>query len=209
MNKTTIKWTAWILSGLVLVAAIVAWGQSLDWQISGITAYQWFPLLGLTAFSLMWGHYIVGALRRYFGVEKAVLSQYFEVTSMVVLFAILLHPGILWLQLWRDGFGLPPKSYLTVYGVGSMKLAVVLGSISLAVFLMFELRRKYGEASWWKYVSYSSDVAMLAIFYHGLTLGGQLQGGWYRALWFAYGITLVLAIGYIRFGKRWQKVGDG
>jgi hypothetical protein len=195
-----VRLIAWALSAVVVFAAVLAWGQSLEWQLVGISAYRLFPVLGLTAFSLMWTHYIVGVVRRYFAVERDAVAQYFDITSTVVLVAILLHPGILWWQLWRDGFGLPPGSYLSVYAVGSMKLAVILGSISLVVFLAFELRHKYSEASWWKYISYLNDIAMLAIFYHGLTLGGQLRGGWYRSIWYLYGITLVMALIYLRFG---------
>jgi hypothetical protein len=196
---------AWFLSAFVVTTAVIAWAQDLSWRFSGISGYQWFPVLGLTAFSLMWTHYIVGVIRRLLGVDIEVVRRYFSITSIIVLFAILLHPGILWLQLWRDGFGLPPSSYLMVYGVGGMKLAVVLGSVSLVTFLAFELRRKFGQASWWRYVSYANDLAMLAIVYHSLKLGGQLQGGWYRVLWYFYAVTLVAALVYIRFSWLWQK----
>jgi hypothetical protein len=200
MNPSRLRLFAWTLSALVMLAAIVSWGQDLGWSFKDLTAYQLFPVLGLTAFSLMWAHYVLGAVRRLAGIAKEELSTYFELTSLVVLFALVAHPGILILQLWLDGFGLPPQSYLTVYGQGGMKLAVALGSVSLIAFLAFELRRKFAEKSWWQYVSYASDVAMLAIVYHGLNLGGQLQDGWYRMLWYFYAVTLVVVILYTRFG---------
>jgi hypothetical protein len=35
---------------------------------------------------------------------------------------------------------------------------------------------------------------MLAIFYHGLRLGQQLQYGWYRYVWWFFGITLIAVL---------------
>jgi hypothetical protein len=69
------------------------------------------------------------------------------------------------------------------------------------VFLAYELRRWYGGRPWWKYVAAAGDAAMVAIFYHGLRLGGQLQGGWFRGLWWFYGITLIGFLAYKYFGK--------
>lgn len=206
MDNTKLKITAWSLTAFVLITAIVAWGQDLGWKLGNISGYQWFPVLGLTAFSLMWTHYIMGVIRRHFGLERSAISQYFKITSWIVLFAILFHPGILIVKLFADGYGLPPQSYINVYGMtASMKFALLLGSVSLMAFLAFEFRRFFGKKPWWKYVGYASDVAMLAIFYHGLQLGGQLQNGWYRGLWYFYGVTLVLALIYTRFGWLWQK----
>jgi hypothetical protein len=68
----------------------------------------------------------------------------------------------------------------------------LLGSASLLVFLAFEFHRFYGKRSWWHYVADAGDAAMLAIFYHSLRLGTQLRhGGWFRAVWWFYGIVLI------------------
>ena len=112
-----------------------------------------------------------------------------------MLVVILLHPGILIYQRFRDGFGLPPKSYYTYVAPGTGWLTI-LSSVCLLAFLAFEFRRIFAGRPWWNYLLAASDVAMLGIFYHGLRLGGQLQSGWFRGLWFFYGATLVLFIGY-------------
>ncbi len=144
----------------------------------------------------MWSHYVAGSLRRYYRVEAAVNKTFYKVTSVVVLALILLHPGLLIFQLWRDGFGLPPNSYVTVYALPAMKGALMLGTVSLMIFLAFELKYRFGKKQWWKYVEYAQIVAMLFIFYHGLTLGRELAGGWYRTVWYFYGVSLVTAIFY-------------
>ena len=42
----------------------------------------------------------------------------------------------------------------------------------------------------------ATDIAMLAIFYHGLRLGSLLTQGWMRAIWWFYGLTLIAALAY-------------
>lgn len=190
-----LSWTAWGLAAAVVIAAATVWLQSISGHFH-FDGYHIFPLLGLLAFSLMWTHYIVGALRRHYKVSKAPFRAYFKYTGIVVLLAILLHPGLLILQLWKDGFGFPPQSYLENYVAPSGKFAALLGSISLVIFLAFELKRKFGNRSWWKLVEYAQMFAMLAIFSHALKLGGALQFGWFRTLWLLYGVTFVIAVMY-------------
>jgi hypothetical protein len=127
------------------------------------------------------------------------LGQYFRVTGWVVLVLIVLHPGLLIYQRFRDGFGLPPGSYQS-YVAPSMAWLTLLGTACLLIFLAFELRRRYGERSWWHFVAEAGDFAMLGIFYHGLQLGSQIHG-WYRTVWWFYGITLVAILLY----SYWQK----
>jgi hypothetical protein len=199
--RTYFGLAAWLLSAVVTAAAVIAWGQLLHWRFEHLSTYQLFPLFGLLAFSIMWSHYIVAALRTYLGVAPEKTHQYFEMTSFVVLLALVLHPGLLVWQLWRDGFGLPPNSYLQHFVAPSLHWAATLGFVSLLLFLAYELRRLYGNRSWWHFVGYGSDVAMLAIFFHGLRLGDNLQIGWFRALWFVYGVTLAGALIYVYQGR--------
>jgi hypothetical protein len=179
----------------------VAWGQSFRWQFAHFSSYQLFPVFGLLAFSLMWSHYIAAVIRMYLKVDKAVLHRYFEVTSLAVLALILAHPGLLAWQLWRDGLGLPPGSEL-LYG-GTMRGMVLLGMIAWLIFLAYEFRRKFENRPWWLVISVATDIAMVMIFIHSLQLGSQLQTGWFRVLWYIYGITLVVALVYI-YVKKFQ-----
>lgn len=195
MREKQLIWLAWGLSLVTVLLAILVWLNASGGQIS-FEAFSVFPLLGLSAFSLMWVHYIIGAMRRLFGIAKQPLKQYYEFTSTLVLVAILLHPGLLSLQLWRSGFGLPPNSYLEYYVAPTAQWAATLGAIGLLVFLAFELRRKYEASNWWKWFERMQIVAMIAIFVHALRLGGELQVGWYRAVWFIYGVTFAASVIY-------------
>jgi len=196
------KRLAWGISDTALILAVVAWFSGIGWDVSKIDSYSFFPLLGLVAFSLMWAHYIAGALRRFYGVDKAVLKNYFRATSLIVIICILMHPALLMIQLYADGFGLPPQSYLQNYVASSLAWATSLGTISLIIFLLFELHRKFSDRSWWKYIDYAQIAGMVFIFIHALALGGEVQSGWYRYVWFGYGVSLLIAVYYIYKSKK-------
>ncbi|HEY5442823.1 MAG TPA: hypothetical protein VIJ68_04755 [Candidatus Saccharimonadales bacterium] len=194
---------AWSLAAIVSTLAIIVWGQYYQWHIWPISSYQLFPVLGLLAFSIMWSHYMAVALRTYLQLDAKVLASYFRLTGYAVLVLICLHPGILIYQRFRDGYGLPPHSYESYVAPG-LGWVTLIGTASLLVFLAFELRRVYGQRSWWHYVADLSDAAMLAILYHGLRLGSYLQRGWFRGVWAFYFVTLVAALAY-KYIRRYQR----
>ncbi|HUS26070.1 MAG TPA: hypothetical protein VMY99_01855 [Nevskiaceae bacterium] len=187
-----------MLSLAVAATAFVAWGHSNNWQFAQISTYRIFPLFGLLAFSLLWAQYMVLAVCYWRRIDRKLMRRYFETSAFFVLLAIVLHPGLLVYQLWRDGFGLPPESYQKNFVGPGMGWVATLGSISLFIFLAYELRRIFGDRPWWPWVAYASDVAMLLVFYHGLRLGDQLHEGWFRGVWVVYGVLLVGALVYIR-----------
>ncbi len=193
MNARVCQIIAWSISLAVCAVAIVVWGMNYEWQLLPINNYVLFPLLGLLAFSVMWSHYIAGAIRELAGLDKTTLRRYFETTSMAVLVLICLHPGLLIYQRFRDGYGLPPQSYESYVRPG-LGWITLLGTASLLVFLAFEFRRIYGERSWWHFVTEAGDFAMLAILYHGFRLGGQLQTGWFRYVWLFYTVSLMAVL---------------
>lgn len=186
--------TAWSLGTLVSLLAILAWGPGYDWRVLPFSSYVLFPVLGLIAFSLMWTHYIMGTVSELAGVKPEVLKPYFRYTGYMVLVLICLHPGLLIAQLFFDGAGLPPLSYERYVAPG-LGWITLLGSVSLLVFLAFELHRVFDKKKWWHYVVDASDFAMLAIVYHGLRLGTDLHRvSWYRAVWWFYAVTLTIVL---------------
>jgi hypothetical protein len=196
-EHSQIQLIAWALASTVTVVAIIAWLESLDWQIGSISAFTIFPVLGIVAFSLMWTHYIVGAIRRLQNTPKTPLIAYFRVTSIIVLVAILLHPALLMNQLRQNLPNLTPPQQIEAYIGSGLVWAVSLGTISLVIFLLFELHRLYSDKTWWKYIEYANVAAMFAIFIHGLKIGTVLQTTWFRGLWYFYGISLIVALIYI------------
>lgn len=194
-----ISYGEWAAAGFVVFTALVVWSQARLVGASEVGIYQIFPLLGIIAFGLMWTHFLFSAIRRYARAPKPQKHLYSTVSMGVVLAMIILHPGLLWFALWRDGFGLPPGSYLQVYS--SQLLAIVAGTIGLGIFLVYELKRLFGEKQWWKYVEYLQIVGMVAIFYHALELGEELDVLWFRIIWWLYFITFAVAVCYTTISK--------
>lgn len=192
--------TAICLTVLTCLLAFVAWASDNQWHFTHLSLYQVFPIFGLLAFSIMWSQYMIAAIKDIFGLSSSLIRSYFDRTSFLVLLAILLHPGILIAQRYKDGYGLPPGSYES-YVAPMQKWIVILGSVSLLMFLAYELKHWYGEKSWWKYIVLLNDVAILAIFYHGLRLGQDLQGQWYQTVWYVYGLCLLAALTYKYYRK--------
>lgn len=199
MKARDLQIFAWGSAGFAFLAGLFAWGQTFKWQFF-MSNYTLFSLFGLVAFGLMWSHYVTAAVRQYFKLGKEITQNYFEITSLIVLTAILLHPGLLAYQLWRDGAGLPPASELHYLGP-KKEVYILMAMISLCLFLAYELRRWFKDRSWWKYIQYLTDIAIVMIYIHALNVGGQLQQGWYRTVWYFYGITLAGSLGYIYYKK--------
>jgi len=183
-----------LLASMVLGVGAVAWLQGLRGEI-GI--YKLFPLLGILAWLLMWTHYVGGSLKRYLGLanDRSVMQHYAAVTGYIVLCLILLHPGLLYIGLFRDGLGLPPYSAFEAYQTIGMRVGLVLGSVGLMVFLLFELGRWFRHKGWWRYIEWANIAAMGIIFMHGLLIGGGITG-WFRIVWIALGVILVATIAY-------------
>jgi hypothetical protein len=189
----TLQVGAWSLGIIVTALAVIAWGSDFGWHILPFSSYIVFPVLGLVAYSLMWSQYAVSAISELSGVNGAALAKYFKVTGWLVLALICLHPGLLIYQRHHDGFGLPPHSYESYVAPG-LGWITILGSASLLVFLTYEFHRVFGTRPWWRYVQAAVDIAMIAIFYHGLRLGTQTSHGWFRIMWWFYGLTLIFIL---------------
>ena len=194
----------WLLGLVVIVSSLAVWLVEREPDFASLTIYEIFPPLGLLAFGLMWTHFVMGALRRYAGVEKGGGGMYMALSMGVVLSLIILHPLLLWIGLYSDGYGLPPGSHIAAYQ--SQLLYVGLGTIGLVIFLSYELKRFFGEKGWWKYIEWIQIVGMVAIFVHAIGLGSELRLDWFMAVWVLYGITLAVAVGYSRFIYRNKEV---
>ena len=179
----------WTVLGALLGVSFYVWGKTFNWHLSTVGPYSFFPLLGLIAWLTMWTHYIWGSIHWR-------SAMYSRITGYIVLFCILMHPGILSFAQYRAGKGFPPLSYYH-YFPPSFDWAIFLGSISLLTFLSFEvlqhLRKREAVARIWKWVSVSQAIAMFLIFIHSLKLGDQLMSGWFRIFWAVCGVILVPA----------------
>lgn len=193
MNTLRTSLVAWLLALTTSAMAFLVWLPSVR---TSPTAYDISAVLGLVAFGIMWGHYVIGAIRRYRGETRSSLMTYHHLSGYIVLLCILLHPAVFYSALYRDGLGAPPQSFLSVYTEAPERIAVFMGTAALLVFLLFELNRWHSKKLWWRYVEWANVAAMGLIIWHGFTLGGELGSDWFRVLWALYAVSFVGAIVY-------------
>lgn len=192
MTQKTFTYLSWLGVVTMLGLVIYVWGDHASWRIGSLNTYQWFPLFGLLAWTIMALHYYLGSLRVLIpGLRK---PNYFKaVTGWLVLGSILLHPGLLAYEQSKNGEGLPPDSFVSYVGEG-FKLAAMLGTISLIIFLSFEvfdrIRRGNILKKFWWVISMSQSIAMVLIWIHGFRLGTHING-WFEIVWIVMGALLI------------------
>ncbi len=195
VNNKNLPW--YLFSAVVTIAAI-EFGQSINWKLESLTLLGLFPLLGLLAWSIMWTHYVVGANRILTKQPKNIL--YSKISGVIVLFLILLHPGLLAISLYQNTGSLPPTSFLSYVG-SNMALAVIIAELALLSFITYEfLERAKNRPSfnrYWFWISLSQVVAMIFIFVHSLMLGRNLMSGWFQFYWIILGALLIPCFGLI------------
>lgn len=186
--KENIVSVAWGVFAFANILAVWGWSQ-LGTDVSNL--YRLFPLFGLIAFSTMWGHYVVWALREWSGADSDKTTAYSKITQWIVLGAILLHPTLLVYQLKADGLGLPPESYKAYVGE-SLFVFVILGTLCLFIFLAFEFKKYLSKKpNLWKTVLALNHIAMLGIVVHALMLGNSVKQVPLMFVWPIYGISLI------------------
>ena len=193
MKQQTYDKITWAVVFFSLMVVAFAWSRGVDLDSGNVTIYQLFPLFGLIAWITMAGHYYLGTMRILYP-ELKKPKGYKTATGYLVLGSLLLHPGLLAFEQSRNGQGLPPTSFYNYVGDG-LKLAVMLGSISLIIFLSFEvferIKTKKVIKNYWTAISISQSIAMTLVWVHALRLGGNLGEGWFQFLWIVAWLSLI------------------
>jgi hypothetical protein len=204
MNNSYIA-LRWTTFGLAIILPFLAWASYYNWQINTLTIYQIYPLLGIMAFCIMATHFIFSALGTKLDIQSDI--TYTKVNALVVLALILMHPGLFYYQLLKDGYGLPPNSSIEFVGQ-SMAIFIFLGTFGLLLFLSYDFARylikKSFVANNWFWIIIIQYIAMLAIIIHAWGLGGITQNGWFQYLWVALGL-LVIFSAYFNIPHEWKK----
>ncbi len=197
--KTNFSTFAWGVFALTTLISLVTWSQN-GTNISSV--YRLFPLLGLLAFSTMWGHYVVGAVRVYSGAESALTKTYSSFTHWFVFVCILLHPALFILQLKADGLGLPPESYKAYVGEALVKF-VFLGTLCWLAFMLFEFKKWIQpKPQLWKIVIVLNHLAMLGIVLHAVKIGTDVRSTQLKYIFPFYGLSLIAIYIYLAYEKK-------
>ena len=180
------RYRAWILFVFVSAISIILWLITLSGSVRSM--YQFFPILGVLAWTTMWVHYVAGSI------GKSTNGRRFtKWTEAVVLLLLVAHPGIFLVQRFLDTGLLPPASYVSY--VGSLRAwAVVIAIAALATFLLYDVlkrfRRKLIVRGIWPYLSLLQAGAMIAVFVHGFTLGTSMNSAYFVLWWILLGVIL-------------------
>ena len=157
----------WVLGIGVMFAGFLAWFQNMGNTFDIVSLYQVFPILGIWAWSLMWTHFAIWEIRR---LKPSLPGNrlYSKVSGTLVFWLLLLHPGILAVEQFRQGKGLPPFSYFAYAGEASVWL-ILLGIVGLTGFLFYEVAIRFQnnvkvKRFWWL-VNITQTVAMASIFF--------------------------------------------
>ncbi len=198
LNKN-INYVAWSLFSMTTVVSIFNWSKN-GTNITSV--YRFFPLLGLLAFSTMWGHYFMWTIREYSGADANKYKFYSQFSHWFVLLCIILHPALIIIKLQSEGFGLPPGSYESYVGKPMVGF-VGLGMLCLLAFLAFELK-KYLQPrkKLWKAVLILNHLAMIGIVVHALKLGTDIRSTGLKYIWPFYGFTLLFFYLYLGSKKK-------
>lgn len=182
----------WILVLFVLTIDFIAW-KSIYGNELHLSILAFFPLLGLMAWTLMWTHYVMSARDIHYSKDLS-SKNYWLVTRILVLGLILLHPLLLAWNQWNVSGQLPPFSFYS-YVATSLKVYVIFGSLSLLIFLSFELFNHLKKHEWikknYKWIEVSQILAMILIFVHAVQLGTTMSQKWYLVFWIILGLTLI------------------
>ena len=181
------RYRTWILFGTVSTVSIALWLMTLSGSVSSM--YQFFPILGVLAWTTMWVHYVASSI------GKSVNSKRFATwTGHIVLLFIVIHPSIFLVQRFLDTGLLPPESYVSYVGP-YRAWAVVIAIAALVTFLLYDVlkhfRGKLIARGIWPYVGLLQACAMAAIFIHGLTLGTSMISDYFMTWWIFLGVLLV------------------
>ncbi len=189
----------WVLAGFLLLVPFVAWSSLRGWQFGGLTGLAVFPLLGLWAWSLMWSHYALAAVR-ILNPQLIKNKTYSMVSGYAVLLLILLHPALIYWNLWTKQDKLPPLSVYSYVG-SSLKLFVVFGSVALTLFLAYEVLERIKNrpliTRYWPWISLSQMLAMTLVFIHAVALGRTLGISWFEFYWVILGALLIPCFGLV------------
>lgn len=179
-------YSAWIILALVSLVSIILWLMTQSVSVSSM--YQFFPILGVLAWTTMWTQYVTSSIS-----WSKNSKRFRRWTEAVVLLLIVMHPGIFLVQRFFDTGLLPPESYVSY--VGPLRAwAVLIAIAALVTFLLYDVlkrfRRELIALRIWVYVSALQAGAMITIFIHGFTLGTSMNSTYFVFWWIFLGVLL-------------------
>lgn len=188
------KLAVWLLAGLAVFYPLYVWFSNADLTMDKGVWLELFPALGLLAFSTMWLHIVGGAMRE--KLNKYIdFQQFVAVSSLVVLSSIILHPLILTIGLQVNGGG-SVYDYITDGRNYLIWLAVTAWFIFVGYDILKLFKTQAIVARHWQVIKFVATLGFFLTLVHSLGIGGDLQSGSLKMVWWFYGLTAGIATIY-------------
>jgi len=190
-----------LLFWLIVFLPVYFWGDSFAWDLSRLNLYLLFPLLGMLAFSIMWTQVVVGTFKEKF--EN--VNKFFSRTGVAVFLLFFFHPVLAAVAQFKSVGLLPLQSFFDLVGPAQKKFLII-GMIAFTIFVLYEIvlrvaaLRKVQKLN--KFFEIFSEFGIILVFIHSINLGSHLQAGFLKYVWWFYGVSAILMIGWKYFGKK-------
>lgn len=190
MNSASYKplTNLYLLLTITCLPSLYYWLSGLNWDLSKLNIANIFPLFGLLAFSIMWLHLMVAWYKRY-NPQVYDYRKFFRQTSNLVLVFIILHPLLLIIR--SLSLDIKPLEYA---GLTNQPF-ILMGTTALVIFLVYDvvdrLRSKPIIQNNWPIIVGFNRAAVILIYFHALQLGRHLQSGFFKTIWYFFGLTLL------------------
>jgi len=194
MNKDQKKWLLYVLAFMVVGYPLLVRYDSASFSFGRVALFEIFPAFGIVAFTVMWLHIVGGAFKA--RLEKIIDFQKFvDVSSLVVLISLILHPVLMYLAFALNGGGSPLD-----YVAEGREYLILIAVVAWLVFISYDVLKKYKGKDivikYWFQIKLASTLGFFLVLYHSLGVGRDLQDGGLRTVWILYGITAAVATIY-------------
>ncbi len=185
---------------VVLLLPLFVWGSSFGWDFSFFSLYLLFPPLGLLAFSVMWTQITVSTFKQHFQ-KYFSIDRFFAWTGVAVLILFVSHPLLAAIAQWQTANLLPLESLFDLVAP-TQAIFIILALIAFTIFILFELVMRikplHKLIPFFEWVSY---IGFFLVWIHSLNLGSHLQAGFLQIVWWIYGISAILMVGWQVYRK--------
>ncbi len=184
---------------VVLLLSIFVWAQGISFHFGQVDAYAFFPLLGMLAFSTMWLQIVTVCFMKWWKANGLDSDRFLRQSGLFVLILIITHPLTLTLAQKYNGAGLPVQS-LYAYLPAMQHVFITYALVALTIFLASEVASHLQGLPFIKksasFIEYANYIGFFLVFIHSLSIGTNLQGAWFRDIWWFYGVTALLMLAY-------------
>jgi len=204
MKRSAIASLSMVVSTLAIGgAAFLSWAEPFKGRLWPMSPYAISPLFDMLASAFACLVVYMLAVRSVSPEPKQPRPWLLRLLTILFICVLLLHPGTLFWQLWRDGYGLPPLSYMHFY-TPDQQWPIVIGTLGYGLvfgvaLVTIKRARMPGKA-----LTGTLLIGIISMYVYAL-LANVFIVEWYRPIFIGYGAAAALAL--LLMGVRWRRIG--